>query len=153
MKGALYCPIILGSDKTMVSVATGHVEYHPLYLSTGLVHNTIWRAHQNAVIPIGFLAIPKGMPWSSSRWVNLICVQADRRYNDDINFRRFKYQMYHDMISAILSSLKPGMKNPVVRRSPDGHFCRVIYNLAAYIADYPEQVYLAGIVQAWWPEV
>jgi Plavaka transposase len=44
----------------MVSVATGHVEYHPLYLSIGLVHNTVRRAHRNSVIPIGFLAIPKG---------------------------------------------------------------------------------------------
>lgn len=60
--------------------------------------------------------------------------------------------MYHDTISAILSSLKPGMKNPVVRRCPDGHFRRVIYDLAAYIADYPEQVYLSGIVQAWFPK-
>ncbi|EIW77688.1 hypothetical protein CONPUDRAFT_156874 [Coniophora puteana RWD-64-598 SS2] len=37
--GAMYCPVILGSDKTTVSVATGHVEYHPLYLSIGNVHN------------------------------------------------------------------------------------------------------------------
>ena len=59
--GAMYCPIILGSDKTTVSVATGHVEYHPLYLSIGNPHNTIRRAHRNAVIPIAFLAIPKSM--------------------------------------------------------------------------------------------
>jgi len=32
--GAMYCPIILGSDKTTVSVATGHIEYHPLYLQS-----------------------------------------------------------------------------------------------------------------------
>ena len=38
-EGAMYCPIILGSDKTTVSVATGHVEYHPLYLSIGNPHN------------------------------------------------------------------------------------------------------------------
>jgi hypothetical protein len=50
----------------MVSVATGHVKYHPLYLSIGLVHNTIRHAHQNAVILIGFLAIPKGMLRSST---------------------------------------------------------------------------------------
>lgn len=56
----MYCPIILGSDKTTVSVATGHVEYLPLYISIGNVHNTIRRAHRNAVVPIGFLAIPKG---------------------------------------------------------------------------------------------
>ena len=55
----MYCPIILGSDKTTVSVATGHVEYHPLYLSIGNPHNTVRRAHQNAVTPIAFLAIPK----------------------------------------------------------------------------------------------
>lgn len=58
-EGATYCPIILGSDKTTVSVATGHVEYHPLYMSIGNVHNSIRCAHRNAVIPIGFLAIPK----------------------------------------------------------------------------------------------
>jgi hypothetical protein len=58
-EGAMYCPIILGSDKTTVSVATGHVEYHPLYLSIGNPHNIVRRAHRNAVIPIAFLAIPK----------------------------------------------------------------------------------------------
>lgn len=58
-EGSMYCPIILGSDKTTVSVATGHVEYHPLYLSIGNPHNAVQRAHRNAVIPIAFLAIPK----------------------------------------------------------------------------------------------
>lgn len=60
--------------------------------------------------------------------------------------------MYHDTICAILSPLKPGMKTPVIRRCSDGHFHRVIYDLAAYIADYPEQVYLAGTVQNWCPK-
>ena len=54
----MYCPIILGSDKTIVSVRTGHVKYHLLYLSIGNPHNTVRRAHRNAVIPIAFLAIP-----------------------------------------------------------------------------------------------
>ncbi len=51
----------------------------------------------------------------------------------------------------ILSSLKAGMTVAVILRCPDGHLRRVIYDLAAYIADYPEQVYLAGIVQGWCP--
>ena len=59
MDGALYCPIILGADKTTVSVTTSHVEYHPLYMSLGNIHNTVHQAHHNAVVPIGFLAIPK----------------------------------------------------------------------------------------------
>ncbi|KAH9037926.1 hypothetical protein EDB85DRAFT_1860964, partial [Lactarius pseudohatsudake] len=60
MEGAMYCAVILGSDKTTVSVATGHVEYHPLYLSVGNLHNEARRGHRNGVIPIAFLAIPKG---------------------------------------------------------------------------------------------
>jgi len=58
-KGSMLCPIILRSDKTTVTVATGHVEYHPLYLSISNPHNAVQRAHRNAVIPIAFLTIPK----------------------------------------------------------------------------------------------
>lgn len=60
LEGAMLCTAILGADKTTVSVATGHVEYHPLYLSIGNIHNSVRRAHRNGVVPIGFLAIPKG---------------------------------------------------------------------------------------------
>lgn len=60
-KGAMYCSIIQGTDKTTVLVATGHVEYHPLYMSLGNFHGSLQRAHCNTVIPIGFLAIPKYM--------------------------------------------------------------------------------------------
>lgn len=135
-------------------MATGYVEYHPLYLSIGLVHNTVRRAHRNAVIPIGFLAIPKGMFCSVERKVasDLAAFQADRKYDNDLAFRRFKRQMYHDTIAAILKPIKSAMKTPVIRRCPDGYFRRVIYDLAAYIADYPEQVYLSGIVQTWCPK-
>jgi hypothetical protein len=49
--------------------------------------------------------------------------------------------------------LRPGMESPVVHRCPDGHFRRVIYDLAAFIADYPEQVLLTGIVQGWCPKL
>ncbi len=79
-------------------------------------------------------------------------MQGDRKFDDDIAFRRFKRQMYHDSITAILSPLKPAMITPVIRRCPDGHFRRVIYDLAAYIADYMEQIILAGIVQHWCPK-
>ncbi|KAF8267188.1 hypothetical protein EI94DRAFT_1841439, partial [Lactarius quietus] len=57
--GSLLVPIILGSDKTTVSVATGQNEYHFLYLSIGNVHNNVCRAHRNAVVLLGLLAIPK----------------------------------------------------------------------------------------------
>lgn len=55
----MFVPIILGSDKTTVSVATGQNEYYPLYISIGNVHNSARRAHKNAVSLLAFLAIPK----------------------------------------------------------------------------------------------
>ncbi|GJF00303.1 hypothetical protein PsYK624_165870 [Phanerochaete sordida] len=58
-KGAMVVPIILGSDKTTVSVATGQNDFYPLYLSVGNISNALRRSHQGAVVLIGFLAIPK----------------------------------------------------------------------------------------------
>jgi hypothetical protein len=49
MHGSMLVPVILGSDKTMVSVATGWNEYYPLYASIGNVQNHVRRAHRNAV--------------------------------------------------------------------------------------------------------
>lgn len=43
------------------------------------------------------------------------------------------------------------MSTPEVTRCPDGHLRRVIYGLGPYIADYPEQVLAACIVQGWCP--
>lgn len=59
--GSMFVPLILGSDKTTVSVGTGHNEYYPLYASIGNVHNHVRRALRNAVSVVGFLAIPKSM--------------------------------------------------------------------------------------------
>jgi hypothetical protein len=41
---------------------------------------------------------------------------------------------------------------PVIRRCPDGHFRRVIYDFAGYIADYPEQCLVSGVLQDWDPK-
>ncbi|THG93454.1 hypothetical protein EW026_g7789 [Hermanssonia centrifuga] len=57
--GAMFCPLVLGSDKTTVSVATGQNDYYPLYMSWGNVWNNVRRAHRNAVTVVAFLAIPK----------------------------------------------------------------------------------------------
>jgi hypothetical protein len=53
--------ILLGSDKTTVSVATGQNDYYPLYMSVGNISNRARRAYEDGVIVIGFLAIPKGV--------------------------------------------------------------------------------------------
>jgi Plavaka transposase len=57
----MFVPVILGSDKTTVSVGTGNNEYWPVYLSIGNIHNNVRRAHRNGVVLLGFLAIPKSV--------------------------------------------------------------------------------------------
>ena len=67
MHGAMLVPIILGSNKTTVSVATGNNEYYPHYMSIGTVHNNVRQAHRGAVALIGFLAIPKSEYFNSGK--------------------------------------------------------------------------------------
>ncbi|KIM60579.1 hypothetical protein SCLCIDRAFT_123900, partial [Scleroderma citrinum Foug A] len=134
--GAMLVPIILGSDKTTVSVATGQTDYYPLYLSIGNVRNTVRRAHHNAVALIGFLAMPK----------------TTREHANTPAFRKFKKQLFHSSLSRILDSLRPAMKNPETVLCGDDYYRRVIYALAAYIADYEEQVLLSCIVRGWCPK-
>ncbi|KAF9238354.1 hypothetical protein BU15DRAFT_88408 [Melanogaster broomeanus] len=142
--GSTFVPIILGSDKTTVSVATGQNDYWPVYLSIGNIHNNVWRAHRNAVEPLAFLAIPK----------------AAKKYTDNPLFRRFKKQLFHAAMTRILTSLNAGMTTPQLMKCPDRHFRRIVFGIGVkgpdmavtigpYIADYPEQVLISGIVQNW----
>ena len=71
--GSMFVPIILGSDKTTVSVATGHTEYWPVYLSIGNIHINVRRAHRNGLVLLGFLAIPKGQ---CQECVNTTCTYS-----------------------------------------------------------------------------
>ncbi|KAF8997257.1 hypothetical protein BDQ17DRAFT_1391906 [Cyathus striatus] len=125
--GSIFAPVILGSDKTTVSVATGQNEYYPLYASLGNIQNHVCCAHHNAVAVIGFLAIPKRSG----------------------AFQRFRQQLFHASLAYILQSLKLWMTKPKVMHCGNGHFYHVIYGIGPYIADYPEQCLLACIVSGW----
>ncbi|KDQ16870.1 hypothetical protein BOTBODRAFT_106211, partial [Botryobasidium botryosum FD-172 SS1] len=133
VEGAALVPIILGSDKTTVSVATGQNNFYPLYLSFGNAHNELRRLHCGTLLPIAFLAMPK----------------SAREHDGDLGFHKFRQQLFHSSVSHILSTLKPGMLAPIVMCWPDGHFRRSIFNLVLYIADYPEQALVGSIVNGW----
>ena len=76
---------------------------------------------------------------------------ADHEHKDSEEFRRFWRSLFHGSLNQILQSLQPYMEKPEVVRYGDGHYRRTIYGLGPYIADYPEQVLLACIVQGWCP--
>ncbi|KAF8551067.1 hypothetical protein OG21DRAFT_1478282 [Imleria badia] len=128
--GSVFVPVILGSDKTTVSVVTGQNDFYPLYLSVGNVHNNVQRAHRNALVLVGFLAMPK--------------IHAKTT-----EFRQLRRQLFHSSLLLILQSLKPFMTTPDIVHFGDGHYRRVIYELGPYIADYEEQVLLTCIVRGW----
>ncbi|KZP30691.1 hypothetical protein FIBSPDRAFT_907902 [Athelia psychrophila] len=131
--GSMFVPIILGSDKTTVSVATGANDYWPVYMSIGNIHNNIRKAHRNGLVLLGFLPAPK----------------SDKEHSGDVQYRKYRRQLFHTALARILQPLKEGMTKPEVFRCPDAHFRRAIFGLGPYIADYPEQCLLACIVQGW----
>ncbi|KAL4071376.1 hypothetical protein V8B97DRAFT_1917589 [Scleroderma yunnanense] len=129
-----FVPIILGSDKTTISVATGQNDYYPLYLSIGNIWNKVHHAHCNGVVLIGFLAMPH-------RYT------ADKEHASTPAFQHFQHQLFHASLAHILCNLKPTMTEPKVIWFGDGHYHCVIFSLGPYIANYEEQVLLACIVQ------
>ena len=58
-------PIVAGSDKTTVSVATGHQEFHPVYAGPGNMDNVTRWSHSLGLQPIALLPIPKSEFFSS----------------------------------------------------------------------------------------
>ena len=70
----MFVPIILGSDKTTVSVGTGNNEYYPLYLSIGNVSNKAHRSSKlNTVQLVAFLSIPKST-YTSMNMLHILLV-------------------------------------------------------------------------------
>ncbi|KAG2058779.1 hypothetical protein BDR06DRAFT_980191 [Suillus hirtellus] len=126
--GSTFVPVILGSDKMTVSVGTCNNEYYLLYASIGNIHNNVRRVHHDGVAVISFLAMLKTTKEHATK------------------------ALFHSSLSKILNMLKPGMTTPEVTHFGDSHYCRVIYGLGPYIADYEEQVLLACIVCGWCPK-
>ncbi|KAF8258996.1 hypothetical protein EI94DRAFT_1774037 [Lactarius quietus] len=133
LHGSMFIPIIAGSDKTTVSVATGAQEYYPVYASLGNITNTTQRGHGNGVVPVAFLPILKKSK-HQQKWTD---------------YQMFCHQLYHSCLDIIFALLKPYSMVPKVMKCPDGHFCHIVFGLGPYIADYPEQVWLTGIVSNW----
>ncbi|KAG2031962.1 hypothetical protein BDR03DRAFT_936176 [Suillus americanus] len=121
---AMFVPIILGSDKTTVSVAIGQNDFYPLYTSAGNLRNNVCCAHKESVSLVGFLPIPK----------------TERDHENSLEFRNFRRHIFH---------ASPAIQKPEVVKCADGHFWRAVYGIGPYIADYPEQCLLACIIQRW----
>lgn len=76
-------------------------------------------------------------------------LSADRKHSNTVAFRDFRREVFHSSLVQILSSLKPGMSALELAKCADNCFRWILFALALYIADYPEQVLLAGLVSGW----
>ena len=77
---------------------------------------------------------------------------ATKKVCKDRKYQVFCRQMYHACLARVFQPLKAGMTIPEVVKCPDGHFRQAAYGLGPYIINYPEQVWLAAIVQGWCPK-
>ena len=68
---------------------------------------------------------------------------------NSLPYRHFRRLLFHESLSTIFETVKPYMTTPDIVKCPDLHFRHAIYGLGPYIADYPEQVLLAAVVQGW----
>ena len=89
----MFVPVVAGSDKTTVSVAMGHQEYHPVYISPSGLSNTACCGHSNSVLPLAFLPILKGASCLLS--VDAFLVLASKWQQKQPEFQRFCHQLYH----------------------------------------------------------
>ncbi|KAG2030481.1 hypothetical protein BDR03DRAFT_936643 [Suillus americanus] len=111
--GAMFVPVILGSDKTTVSMATGQNDFYPLYISTGNLHNNAHHAHKESVSLVGFLSIP----------------QTERDHDMTDEFRGFRQHIFHASLKAILETFRHTMEKPEVAKCADGHYQHAVYGL------------------------
>jgi Plavaka transposase len=82
----------------------------------------------------------------------LSSIQASESKQKTIAFQQFCCQLYHSCLTYVYSPLRPVMTTPEIMQCPDGHFHQCVFSIRPYIADYPEQVWLACIIGNWCPK-
>ncbi|KAF7328215.1 hypothetical protein MVEN_02561200 [Mycena venus] len=120
--GATIAPLILSSDKTMLSNFRGDNSAWPVYLTVGNIgKETRRQVYSHATVLIGYLPIPK-----------FDCFDKNTR-------SLAKYRLFHQCMTVIMQSIIEAGKSGVPMVCADSMTHLVWPIFAAYVADYPEQ--------------
>ncbi|KAF7292121.1 hypothetical protein MIND_01239100 [Mycena indigotica] len=120
--GATIVPVILSSDRTQLSTFAGDKQAWPVYITIGNISKSVRRqSGARATTLLGYIPVPK--------------LDGVSKKN-----RRFRaYQIFHDCMRQMLSTLVEAGRKGVDMACADGWERWIFPLLAAYIADYPEQ--------------
>ncbi|KAF8252154.1 hypothetical protein K440DRAFT_537165 [Wilcoxina mikolae CBS 423.85] len=115
-------PVILGSDKIMLSILSGNKSALPVYLSIGNLFKS------NGLILIGLL--PR-------------CPNGPNIYTIKI--------AYQESMTTMLRTLEEPVKSEIKVHCADGRTRHAYLRIASFLADYPEQCNITGIKYGWCP--
>jgi hypothetical protein len=120
-------PVILASDKTVLSTIGGNQQAYPVYLTIGNISKGIRRkSSKRATVLLGYLP-----------------VTSFDNEPDERDRERLKGELLHRAMEALLEPLKIASQEGVEMWCADGRLRRIHPILAAYVGDWPEQCDMA----------
>ncbi|QRV77012.1 hypothetical protein RhiJN_05027 [Ceratobasidium sp. AG-Ba] len=126
---ATIVPIILSTNKTKMTVFSGNQKAWPVYLTIGNISKDIrGRPSERSTLLVGYIPVS-----------NLTNISNGRERSEAA------WQLFHTCMESILEPLKTLSRTGFDVLCADGGVRRVFPILAAYIADYPEQVTIACV--------
>jgi hypothetical protein len=115
-------PVILGSDKAHLTVLSGDKKAWPLYLSIGNITSRIRNSQsQRAWLIIGYIPV---VHFEDHKDLQTTLIN----------------RLFHQCVEFILKSLIPAGNNGIMMADSGGNVRRCYPRVAAYLADYPEQI-------------